>query len=276
MRIARISLLGALVIGAIGCDDDSGPTTTVVPPLAFVRYINAVPDTFNTVLRWVDQVDYSPQTFADVPYRGMGQGGYQGLEAGDRHLRVFTVDPAIGGSNNTTGATTAQLADTTFDFVAGQYYTMLHYGYARAGQLPQQRVYIIQDALPAVDANVSFNAINATLGLGTENVDFVIGATSVGAGVTRGSSTAFTSRTPAAFTLGAAEAGAPATFATAAAPAGVLGTTLEPDPIAGATVPGSVLTAVAFGPSVVGSPAAASANPTVVWFHSRQPPRATP
>lgn len=284
MRIARIGMLGALVIGAISCTKDDGPTTANIPPLAFVRYINAVPDTFNTVLRWMDQVPFSPQTFVNVPYRGMGQGGYQGLEAGSRHLRVFTIDPNINNPNaNTQGATTAQLADTTFDFVAGQHYTLLHYGYARAGQLPQQKVHIIADPLPAVDAaNVSFNAMNATLGIATDNVDFLIGAVAVGTGVARATSTAFTTRAPAAFTLGVAEAGAPATIATAAAPAGVLGDTLpngqpnlagDLDPIAGATIGGSVLTAVAFGPSVAGSPAAASANPTVIWFQSRQPPR---
>ena len=44
---------------------------------------------------------------------------------------------------------------------------------------------------------------------------------------------------------------------------------------AGATVGGSVLTAIAFPASVVGSPAAAAAAPSIVWYSDRQPPRTT-
>jgi hypothetical protein len=277
MRIARFGILGALVLGAIGCQtDDGGPTTPNIPPLAFVRYINAVPDTFNTTVRFIDQLSFTPQTFINVPYRGLGQGGYQGLRAGSRRLRVFTWNPNLN-SQNSTGASTAQLADTTFDFVAGQYYTLLHWGYARAGQVPAQRVLILNDVLPAVSATtINVRGLNATLGLGpVTGIDFAVAAVNVFTNVGIGAASAFSSRAPAALTFSFSATGVATALASAAAPAGTAGTTTA-DPLAGATVGGSVLTAIAFGPSVTGSPAAASATPSIIWFQDRQPPRTTP
>lgn len=276
MRIARFGILGALVLGAIGCQtDDGGPTTPNIPPLAFVRYINAVPDTFNLTVRFIDQVSFTPQTFINVPYRGMGQGYYQGLRAGVRRFRVFTFDPALGSNTNLLGATTAQLADTSFNFVAGQYYTLLHWGYARAGQVPAQRVLILQDALPAVDANnINVRGLNASLNLGAvTNIDFAVGATNLFTNIAQGDySAAYSSRAPGALTVSFSATGNTTALGSGAAPAGTAGTATA-DPIAGATVGGSVLTAVAFGPSVPGSRAAAAATASVVWFADRQPPR---
>lgn len=278
MRIARIGMLGALVLGAAACQtDDGGATTPNIPPLAFVRYINAVPDTFNLTVRFIDQVSYTPQTFVNVPYRGVGQGGYQGLRAGVRRFRVFTFDPNLNSNTNLLGASTAQLADTSFNFVAGQYYTLLHWGFSRAGQVPAQRVLILEDALPAVDAtNLNFRALNATLNLGgTTNIDVSEGATVRFAGLAQGSYSAFISRAPAATTLSFSAAGSATALASAAAPAGTAGSPTV-DPVAGATVGGSVLTAIMYGPSVPGSRAAASANASVVWYADRQPPRTVP
>ena len=80
MRIIRFPMLVAVfALGAVGCStDDGGPTTTTIPPVAHVRYINALPDTMNTTVRWVDYLEFTPQTFVNVAYRGVGQGLYQG------------------------------------------------------------------------------------------------------------------------------------------------------------------------------------------------------
>jgi hypothetical protein len=281
MRITRFALVGALLLGAAACQtDDGGPVTSKIPPLAFVRYINAVPDTNNLTVRWVDQLEFSPMTFVNVPFRGLGAGGYQGLEAGSRHFRVFTYDPRLSGGN--TDAVTAQMADTTFDFVAGQYYTILHLGYARTGQTPAQRVYILNDALPAANTLVSVRAIHAAIGVGAVDV-FATAATGTAlAGLTPAfTNVAYNSTTAyanvAVSSFGAAQVAATGTttsLAAGAAPAGVAGTT-SADPIAGSTVAGSVLTAVAFPASVAGSPAASFATPGIVWYSDRQPPRTT-
>ena len=71
MRLSRFSLLAALLLGAVGCKEaDLAPVVAKIPPLAFVRYINAVPDTLNTTVRWIDKVEFTPQTFTNVPFRG--------------------------------------------------------------------------------------------------------------------------------------------------------------------------------------------------------------
>ena len=93
MRLSRFAILGVAVTAMVGCSEPSdGPTTPNTPPLAFVRYINAVPDTLNTTVRFIDQVEYSPISFANVPFRGQGQGSYQPTAAGARKFRVFTAD----------------------------------------------------------------------------------------------------------------------------------------------------------------------------------------
>ena len=281
MRIARISLVGALLLGAAACQtDDGSAVATKLPPLAFVRYINAVPDTNNLTVRFIDQLEYSPMTFVNVPFRGMGQGNYQALEAGSRRFRVFTYDPRLAGGG--TAAVTAQMADTTFTFEAGKYYTLLHLGYARAGQSPAQRVYILTDNLPAVNATtVQVRAIHAGLGVGAVDIfttaaanTSLVGATPAFTNVAFNGVSAYASRATGAFAAQIALTGTTTSLAGALAPAGVAGTAAA-DPIAGATVGGSVLTAVAFPASVAGSPAAAAAAPSIVWFADRQPARTT-
>ncbi len=287
MRLSRFSLLAALLMGAVGCKEaDLSPVVAKIPPLAFVRYINAVPDTLNTTVRWIDKVEFTPQSFTNVPFRGMGQGGYQGLEAGARTLRVFTYDPNLNTSNSPLGAETKQLTELTQTFEAGKYYTLLHLGYARTGSTPAQRVLVIVDQLPAQSTNVAIRAIHA--GLGIANVDLHATAATTTAltsgsvafanvGLTNGTAgiSAYASRATGAFAIQAAAAGTTTSLVAAAAPAGVAGTTTA-DPIAGATVAGSVMTAIAFPAAVAGSKAAAAAAPSIVFFLDRQPARTTP
>ena len=288
MRIARFSLLGALVLGAIGCQEkDAGPFTTEIPPLAFVRYINAVPDTNNLTVRWVDQITFTPMTFVNVPFRGLGQGNYQGLEAGSRRFKVFTYDPNLSTSAGGLGATTAQIADTTFTFQAGKYYTLLHMGFSRTGQNPQQKVYIIEDQLPAAGTSVSVRAIHAGVGLPAVDLHAtaaansqLTSATKVASNValTNGSTTgisAYLTRSTGAFAFQISAVGDTVTsVAGTLAPAGSAGTTAI-DPVAGSTQAGSVMTAIAFPASVSGSKAASFAAPGIVFFLDRQPARTT-
>ncbi len=274
MRIARFGIFGALMLGAVGCQSkDTGPTTPDIPPLAFVRYINAVPDTFNLSVRFIDQLEFVPQTFANVPYGGEGQGGFQGVEAGTHRLRVFTYDPALTSDNGET-ATTEMLVDTTFTFEAGEHYTMLHAGFARAGQLPAQKLYIIQQAMPAENASVSVLAMHAgtSLPAGVSNVDLVAGATTLGAGVAFGSPAAsYGTQAVGDFDADFTQAGTATVLATGSPPAGTPASG-SASAIAGSTIGGSVFTAVLFGPSVPGSAAAEHDAPFIGWFADRQPP----
>ncbi|WP_373070290.1 DUF4397 domain-containing protein [Gemmatimonas sp.] len=165
MRLSRFVILGAAVSAMVGCSEpNDGPTLQNLPPLAFVRYINAIPDTLSTTVRFIDQVQYSPITFVNVAFRGQGQGGYQPTEAGARKFRVFTFSGDVSVAGNTT-----ILVDTTITFEAGRYYTLLHLGYARAGATPRQRIVSITDAIPTTPSGIAFRAIHAGLDVG--NVD---------------------------------------------------------------------------------------------------------
>lgn len=282
MKVSRLAFIAVAALSAIGCSRDDGalePTT--IPPLAYVRYINALPDTLSTTIRFIDQVEYSPQTFVNVPYRGLGLGNYQGTQAGTRKFRVFTfhVTGASGGVASVAGNTTI-LADVTQNFEAGKYYTVIFTGFTRAGSSPAAELKIIADDVPTPGSSIAVRAINAAAGMGsidmylTPTTTSAISGAPAFAGLAFGTASAYSTRTPGAFAARVTAAGSTTPLMSAAAPAGVAGTTAA-DPISGATIPGSVITAVAFAPSVSGSRATNSANPTVLYFNDRQPPRTT-
>ena len=165
MRFARHLLLATLAFGAAACsDDDLGPTRTVVPPLAYVRYINATPDTLNHTVRWVDDIEFTPQTFVNVAFRDMGQGGWQGLRSGSRHFKIFTYQQNT--LNFPVAGNTTVLKDTTFNFETGKYYTILYTGFTRTGSTPAAQLRIFEDepvASPA--AGTMIRVFNVSYGL---------------------------------------------------------------------------------------------------------------
>jgi hypothetical protein len=282
MRLSRFAILGVAVTAMVGCSEPSdGPTTPNTPPLAFVRYINAVPDTLNTTVRFIDQVEYSPISFANVPFRGQGQGSYQPTAAGARKFRVFTADAV----NFSTAGNTAILVDTTITFEAGKYYTLLHLGYARAGSAPKQRIVAINDVFPASAAGISVRAIHAGLDVG--NVDIYATATTTDAitgapllaNVALNTVSAYLARATGAFAARVTTPGSTEAVISAAAPAGTAGSA-SVDPIGGATIAGSIITAIAFpaSPQLPAAPSAGAkfAAPGVSYFVDKQPPRTTP
>jgi len=281
------------------------------PPLAFVRYINAVSDTFNLDFRAVDQVSYS-QPFLDVPFRGLGGGNYQGYQAGARHIRVF-LDP--NPSDPTVGVNPAIvstfLVDTTYTFTAGTYYTILHIGGSRAGSVPAEKLWIITDALPAQSATgYQFRIINAAPVLGAVDVYTSNDTTATPpSGSPVAASVAFQAPPTAYLTQPIVPAitsydtipqpppkppkivpnmgytvfriTTPGTFTTVGSATGYRvqqgtpGTTAA-DPIYGSSVAGSVFTAFIFDASAAGTVSSApAATPGVVYWPDLQPPRTT-
>lgn len=292
MQHSRFAVLGVLALGLLaGCrEDGSDPVVPVIPPLAYVRYINAVPDTNNTLVRWIDQVEYVPQTFVNVPFRGIGQGNYQGVDVRAKRIRVFLADFV----NFTPAINTTVLLDTSITFEAGKYYTLLHAGYARAGSTPKQGLRVIEDVHPTPGTNIATRYINAGVGIGTMDLYQVATATTAPSGTPTVGGLAlygvspYTTRAAAAATFATAGTAPGSTTAlfTTAAPAGVLGNPFAPaangipavpavDPISGGRVPGSVMTAVAFPATVTGSRAASFTTPGLVYFLDKQPPRYT-
>lgn len=281
MRFLRFTLLGAALGLVAGCSEPSNdPTTPTLPPLAFVRYINAVPDTLNTTVRFIDQVQYSPMTWANVPFRGLGQGNYQPTQAGARKIRVFTsfID---GDGGFDPARNTVVLVDTTLTFEAGKHYTVLHMGYARAGSSPKQRLVSINDVHPAPGTNVALRTINAALGLGPVDVYKAataatpISGTPLFPALATEAVSAYQQFSPGAFAVQVASTGTTTALAAALAGAGTAGTTTA-DPIGGSNIGGSVITAIAFPASAANSPGTRFAAPGVSYFIDKHPARTTP
>jgi hypothetical protein len=281
MKFSRFPLLAVAAMASVACQTDDGALKpTEIPPLAFVRYINALPDTLATSVRFVDQVEFTPQTFVAVPFRGLGGGNYQGAQAGNRSFKVFTYQ-ILPGNIAPAAGNTVELGAASHNFEAGKYYTVIINGFARAGGNPAKQIQIIEDAVPTPTTDIAVRAIHAGAGIG--NVDIYLTATTTTAisgapalaGVPFRGASAYASRPAGAFAVRVTAAGSTTPLISAAAPAGIAGTSTV-NPIGGATIPGSVITAVAFPASVAGSPAAASANPTVLFFIDRHPPRTAP
>jgi hypothetical protein len=282
MRFQRLIFAVILACGVTACAKNVTGVTHAPPPLAYVRYINAVSDTFNMDFRAVDQVEYS-QPFLNVAYRGLGDGNYQGYQAGSRHVRVF-LDPSP--SNNSVAVDPAVVStvmiDTTFAFTAGAYYTVVHVGNSRAGAAVKEKLWIIPDALPTQSsATVQYRIINTASVQGA--VDVYVSATGTTTGSPTASSLAFQSATtylsqsPGALVIKLTQPGTQTIVGAAAGytlQAGTAGTTAA-DPIFGSGQGGSILTAFIFDATPTGKVLTNFTTPGVVYFPDVQPPRTT-
>lgn len=163
MRVKQIglALIGALAVA--GCSEDDGPFFAPEVPLAYTRFINAIPDTGTVDFRFIDFLEYSPYGI-QIPFRGFTP--YQGTAPGSRHLRVFT-DP--GGSPSLEDVTHI-LADELITFETGKYYTLAIVGFSRAGSTPSLVLQVYEDPIPDPGSNVAFRVVNLATGLGAVNV----------------------------------------------------------------------------------------------------------
>lgn len=164
MRVTRIglALVGALM--AVGCSKDDGPFFAPQVPLAYTRFINAIPDTGSVDFRFVDLIEYSPFAL-QLAFRGFTP--YQGTATGARHLKVFT-NP--GGSSILIPHVTGVVLDETPTFEAGKYYTLVAVGYARTTGTPRVKLQVYEDPIPDPGSNVAFRVVNLATGLGSLNV----------------------------------------------------------------------------------------------------------
>ncbi|OLC08717.1 MAG: hypothetical protein AUH41_07455 [Gemmatimonadetes bacterium 13_1_40CM_66_11] len=265
---------------AVGCTKDA-TFTEPEPPQAALHWIHAVPDTGEMDMRPVDII--SNAGLFDAVFRGSNM-FYQGMEAGTRQIRVFmsSTNPAITG---------VPILDTTATFASPNSYTIIHTGFARTGSTPGRVLWIVPDAgadpgannigirllhagvgMAAVDVNVTRHATDtlpdapavanlAYKGIGTY---FTLVHDSLAADSLRVVVTATGTKTPVLFSV--------------KIPRGIAGT-LTSNPIAGASVAGSVITAVIVPASVVGSTApqgGAFAAPSAVFLVDRRPANTIP
>jgi hypothetical protein len=287
-----LSLLGAaaVAVAATACDKQTGGVTSPNPARAYYRYVNAVPDTSGLDFRFVDTIDDS-QPWANVLFRQFTP--YQATPAGARRIRIFT-NPS---TYNFDAAVAQQVVlDTTLNLEVGQYYTIMHVGYARSGSTPRQRLVLIADQIPTPSAgNIAIRTINAAIGQSA--LDVYIQPD----GTTPFSTAAAASSVP---VLGSASIGvtsylqmparpqgaATSTYRFLANPAGSKTTPAYADvstsvvgaaplnssgAVGGVQYAGSVLTAVVFPAAVAGSKAAtptSNLTPTVLLMVDRNPP----
>ena len=267
MRFLRVLVVGVTVVAMGACNDDE-ITNTTPPPLAGVRFINAMADTGAVDIRMIDQVEWSALALS-LAFRSGTE--HQPTEAKTRRIRVFPTsrNPVV---------TSNFMLDTTITFTANQNYTLLLSGSAKTNT---DRFIVLADdaAAPAAGA-ISLRAVNAACGTaGSPNVDFLAGADSttlaaIAANVAPNSASAYQSRTAGAMLGRFNTTVAPTRVAQAAgpvAPVAPAGTR----PAAGVNSAGSALSAYCFPRSVAGTSAPQDTvtfnRAGVVYFVDRVP-----
>ena len=274
MRISRIglALVGALL--AVGCSESDGPFFAPQVPLAYTRFINAVPDTGAIDFRFVDLVEYSP--FAvQLAYRGFTP--YQGTATGARHLKVFT-NP--GGSNTLIQHVTNVLLEESPTFEAGKYYTVVAVGYARTTGTPRIKLQVYEDPIPDPGSNVAFRVVNLATGLGSINVGVTAASadpipTPTFSNIAYLGASAYVTRAPGNAWFRVQETTAATEIVSGdgrRAPVGAAGDPLNNlTTIGGSGQAGSVVTAYVFPRSVSGSTAPSVTAPSIVFIVDKHP-----
>lgn len=253
MRGARASVM-LLLLGA--CGDSTGVDATSSQK-AFMRYVNAMPDTLGVDFHAVDIVENSP--YIATTFRDIKQAGYTPVAAGARHFRVFLSNPSAPVASTVSQV----LVDTTLTLETGAHYTITEAGFARAGLEPRATFVVFPENLPTPPpGQIAVRVFNLAAGLGS--VDVYASPSATGAlpptplfanasfltpttWVNVDTSKALTFR---ATTAGAGSLAVP--LATVAAPAGDVGTS-SLDPIPGSAIAGSVFTVYVFSRSSPGT-----------------------
>lgn len=264
MRLSRLAMvcLGASSLSACGSDKVTSPA---LPPVATVRFINAVSDTGGVDIRPVDLVAFSPAA-NNLAFRDGTV--YAPASAGNRHYRVFLTSLDIA-------VTSVVMLDATVTLQADTRVTLLLTGSARAGTM---RLWVINDATSAPPAGqIGVRMINAATGqtngyLVTAPAD-PLPASPTFAGVLPVSPSGYVNRATGAAALQVTDPGSTAITASAAGPTAPASLPGEL-PAAGVNSQGTMFSAYYFPASVLGSKAPQTPSflaPAIVWFVDRNP-----
>lgn len=172
-KLQRLWLLTPILVAA--CKGaETGFTEPNLGPIAYVRYVHAMPDTGLVVVRWIDRVENwvgtpTSGTSLGVPYGTVTP--FQGVAAGARTFRVWPATTDITLTQDEIATGTVTLSPDT-------YYTVLHTGYARCqGGSPAQSIVLIQETPPSPGAGqFSLRTIVAAPGLATAQDAYVTDA----------------------------------------------------------------------------------------------------
>ena len=301
MRFTRMLIAGVAVAGLSACGSDAVTREIAPDPFSSIRWVNAVADTVAMDYRIVDY----PSNASEPNLRfGASSGNWRNLPPGAHHIKVFFTNTTAAGTD--VSVVSQVFVDTTLTFEVGKKYTILHYGFAKAGATPKQQLVVIEDVPPVPAAGqIGLRFINAAPALGSVDVyaipaAAVGGPTSGGAVVTNVAPAAVTgwatlpAVTTNSYRVAATAPSQTTPMADALAPVGVAGVpsttvagvvTQALDPIAGTQQPLSDLTAVIFGPQVSytlrtptggTSTIAAGTAGSVTVLLDKHPPRISP
>ena len=160
----RIGLTLASVAALGACSADASKVIIANPgPLAYIRFINAIPDSGTQDWRFVDAVEGSPNVMA-LTFRGIFPGAsYQSATPGSRHLKVFqsSLDPTFADPTKATPEIVSTVfIDSTFTLTAGTHYTIIAIGNLRAPKTA--KFLILTDNYTDPAANVAVRVVNAS------------------------------------------------------------------------------------------------------------------
>ena len=260
MRLTRIAMLclGIGLVAACSDDDISAPT---LPPLAGVRFINAVADTGAVDIRMIDQVDYTP-TASALNFRAGTE--HQPTEAKARHIRVFPTSTNQAVTQN-------HMLDTTITISANSRITLLLTGSARAKTL--KFVTITDDASAPGTGTIAARVVNtaptAVNGYLVAAATDPIADPAAAANVASLAQSAYVSRTAGNAAVRVTDVGSTTVNASAAGPVATI--LAGANPAAGVNSAGTKFSVYYFPRGVAGSPQNAVTTPTVVWFVDRNP-----
>lgn len=272
MRLIRILTLcsGALLVAACSDSDSTGVATR--PPLAGVRFVNALPDTFDVDVRPQDKLLWRPSA-SGLKFRASTE--YMPTEAGTWPFRMF---PQPGPNGADPSVVSQVLIDTTLTFEANVNYTVLITGSARANT---EKFVVIRDEPGDIGGGkIALRAINASTGAVdvfiTNATGDALPATPTFANVGPIAASAYVTRAAGAAAARATAAGGSSVSASQAGPTAAKAPSTSPEntvfPAGGVDAGGSALSAVYFPASVPGSKAASFASPGIVWYLDKHPP----
>jgi len=250
---SKISLRGvvfAAVAAAalVACGDSDGPILNTVENLAFVRVVNAVPDTGIMIYKFTDRLE-NPLDANGTGFRTAS--AYQGYQAGARTFRAFMLNTAA----SPTIAAGAPLIDEQVTLAANTYYTIVHFG--RANPATADSIAVIIDSVPTnsvLGTNIAVRALHFATGVAgvdvfaTRRASDALPATPSFANLLYRASTGntYTIRT-AADSLAARVrvVAAPTIVLSVQGPDGLAGD-LQRNPLSGVRVAGTALSVIAF------------------------------
>jgi len=157
MQFNRTLMAAFSVFVVAACGRDPVSREVSPDPFTSIRWVNAVSDTVAMDYRIVDFPSNASEP--SLAFRA-SSGNWRNLPPGAHHIKVFFTNTTAAGTD--VSIVSQVFVDTTLTFDEGKKYTIVHYGFAKAGATPKQYLIVIEDVPPTPAAGqVDLRAINA-------------------------------------------------------------------------------------------------------------------